>query len=241
MLTVGGQETDKSDMELSWEEVGESIRPLRLHNEAWRVPSSRSLTPLSASPGLRKDHANETTSETFLSAVLRASPSRGKGDGRQSGTASPLSRSLLRGSPNASRSASLRLLPGDAPSPKTNRSRNGQQSSPAPGPSPLASRRPYVMTSTAETSPQAQSQIDQVPAPAPQSPHLTRRSPAMAHTRASRSNCKTSSTTTETCPLTESWAENIPPNLRRAGRPAMQNRRCYRLRSQYADTKQSTK
>ena len=170
MLTVGGQELDKSEMELSWEEIGERVHPPETPQRGLASALSRSLTPLSASPGLRKDHANETTSETFLSAVLRASPSRGKGDGRQSGTASPLSRSLLRGSPNASRSASLRLLPGDAPSQKTSRSRNGQQSSPAPGPSPLASRRPYVMTSTAETSPQAQSQIDQVPAPAPQSP-----------------------------------------------------------------------
>lgn len=134
---------ERGDLEMSWEKIGEQVTP----RKSTPLRSSlKPLTPLSASPSIRGEKGDETASETLLSAVVKSSPKRNKmGETYRSGTASPLSRSILRGSPGASQGPpSLRQSFGGV---KRTASRSLVASRDASGAmsSPLSSKRPYQL------------------------------------------------------------------------------------------------
>lgn len=153
LLNIGGKdlsvEVEKSsndrhqDLEMSWEKVGptaDRATPIKVVASA----SSKPLTPLSASNMIRREKGDESASESFLTAVVQSSPKRNQTtDYSRSGTASPLSRSIIQGgSPSASRNVSLRQAL-NSPMRNPNRSLQFQKESSFGAPSPLSTSRPY--------------------------------------------------------------------------------------------------
>ncbi|UZJ51583.1 hypothetical protein CBS101457_000903 [Exobasidium rhododendri] len=183
LLDLGKEEADadqekeekemlgRSEREMSWENVGDSVlseqsTPRKRASEVQKKPT----TPLSASLALRRDKTNETTSESFLSAVISASPGRGQIDASfRSGTASPLSRSILQGSPMASRSASILHMHEKLTTPRRTPSRSipVHKETASNVYSPLASARSYKLP---QPSTQEGSAATQVPPTSHSSP-----------------------------------------------------------------------